>query len=586
MIDKYFDKLNKDKISRLYSLYISDVIPLNIDTAIKSLKVFFESEKNLFAIISRLSPEEKTIATICYFKDGAEETELLENSKLEKNKLKYLLYLLELKLIVFEENNKYHLNREFPYNQILSFKHFFNTVEENQKLSAVSKNVIIGIINYFYTNKIPKSKLREERYFHSNLFYSIFPGFDKEIIINAAKAVFDKLLYRGYFDESKEFFSLKIKQYNDLIKLNTISLYSYLVFDAIDYPHIKFFKILPYTASNDKNEGSNNISKLCDLLDINPDYDLNMLKTLCFIKNNDTGFLTSKPIQKDEKLSNLRVNSDFNIYFTGNLSETVIASICKAEKIDTLSTYVIEKANVIKAFDYYKSAEKIISELNLLNVDIPDIIKARLRNWEEMYNKISLYEGLVLTASTQEAMIIKNLPLLKIHILKELSDTVFLMNRETQDQWRNLLSYSGLDAIGGVKNRQDKPLSYKKPDNYIYNEDNDIPLTDTEIIIKDDGKQAIDSNLIINETQLIHLKNQMISISGFDTRAKQIFLEKLLNENGKPVYVTIENEEFKAIVIELYKENKIYHTSLFRISDEKVITVPVSKIYSLCALRF
>lgn len=584
MIDNYFDKLNKDQISRLYSLYISNAIPQNIDTAIKNLKVFFESENNIFAVISRLSREEKIIATICYFKNGTEESELLEKSKLVKDKLKYLLYLLELKLIIFRENNKYHLNKEFAYRQIFSFRYFFNTFEENQKLSAVNKNVINGIINYFYTNKIPKSKVREERYFQSSLFYSIFPGFDKEIIINSAKAVFYKLLAHGYFEESKEFFSLKIKQYNDLIKLNTISLYSYLIFDVIDYPHIKFFKILPYTASNDKNEGADNLLKLCGLLDIKPDYDQNMLSALCFVKKDDTGFLTTKPIQKDERLSNLRVNSDFNIYFTGTLSENVIASICKAEKIDTLSTYVIEKANVIKALDYYKSAEKIISELNLLNVDIPNIIGSRIGNWEEMYNKISLYEGLVLTASPQEAMIIKNLPLLKIHILKELSDTVFLMNKETRDQWKNILAYSGLDAIGGIKNSQD-PLSYKKPEAYIDHDDYDIPLTDNEMIINADDP-AIDSNLIINENQLTHLKNQTMTISGFDTRAKQIFLEKLLNERGKPVHVTIENEEFKAIVTNLYKEDKIYYTSLFRLSDEIVITVPVSKIYSLRALRF
>ena len=432
----------------------------------------------------------------------------------------------------------------------------------------------------FRSENIPTHQSHTEKYFRSDFLTSIFPGLSKAFITDLARHLFNVLINNDYLIIRGNHYTLEPQTLNLFIALNTPSLLSFFIFNTVSEATIKFLTFLPYLRANESSKACENIQKLALLVQLRKTPEIEALEHLNLVKvNNETLEAASKIDGDNPTNSTLSINSDLSIFFTGTLPQnSIIPLISTAEKIDTLSTYVINKENIAKAFDYFHSSKEIISRLSLSCENIPPLVINRIENWENMYNKISFYEGLVMVTSALEAKIIDSLPLIQIHIIKRLSDTVFLMNKTSEAQWRRILYYAGFELLGQVN--KEETVETKEIKNLEFTTEKELKRVPSTLNLekvkttietlptnlKLCALQELKHNLLVNETQLTFLKElSQITVSGFDVKAKQNLLDKMSKEVGRSIKVILDEDEFEALVLDLHKEQKIYYLILLHL---------------------
>lgn len=602
MLKDYLETLSDEQISRLATIYTGkNDIAFSKNKLITRLISFFSTTENLNQILSALSDKEKAIVNILYIKKEARLEDFVSLLALPLPVIQHNLFLLKLKLVVFKEEKVYSLNPDYNLKSIVNLEELFPSFKQSEDFKAVNRNVILAILNHFYSENIPTHQSHTEKYFRSDFLTSIFPGLSKAFITDLARHLFNVLINNDYLIIRGNHYTLEPQTLNLFIALNTPSLLSFFIFNTVSEATIKFLTFLPYLRANESSKACENIQKLALLVQLRKTPEIEALEHLNLVKvNNETLEAASKIDGDNPTNSTLSINSDLSIFFTGTLPQnSIIPLISTAEKIDTLSTYVINKENIAKAFDYFHSSKEIISRLSLSCENIPPLVINRIENWENMYNKISFYEGLVMVTSALEAKIIDSLPLIQIHIIKRLSDTVFLMNKTSEAQWRRILYYAGFELLGQVN--KEETVETKEIKNLEFTTEKELKRVPSTLNLekvkttietlptnlKLCALQELKHNLLVNETQLTFLKElSQITVSGFDVKAKQNLLDKMSKEIGRSIKVILDEDEFEALVLDLHKVQKVYYTTLYNLETDTELTVPVSKIYSLSLLGF
>ena len=184
---------------------------------------------------------------------------------------------------------------------------------------------------------------------------------------------------------------------------------------------------------------------------------------------------------KSEEDSAVYVSADFTIRYHSCSRDSIFHLYTFPSLVDTMVTLEMNRDSIRNGFDSSLTADDIIASFAGCNVSAG--VENRIRAWWEDYNSVRMYDCIYLETSEERAGIISQLPLMKIHIMKKVGSTGFLMRKSTEKQWRVILTYSGFDMLGktvaeDTDDRKDdafipsaslKPFSIK-----------DIPLTREE----------------------------------------------------------------------------------------------------------
>lgn len=163
------------------------------------------------------------------------------------------------------------------------------------------------------------------------------------------------------------------------------------------------------------------------------------------------------------------IDSDLSLTFTGELeplsSGNFLHIIAKVQKIDVVTTYEINRTTLCKGFDYGLSVDQILSYLKELTPSLPPSLESNLRTWREEFSSITIYDGIVIKSDERIGRIFRALPALQSHIITEIDKNIFLMSKQSESTWREIIKGSGVGvlptSIGEIHRFENESLSNK-----------------------------------------------------------------------------------------------------------------------------
>lgn len=304
---------------------------------------------------------------------------------------------------------------------------------------------------------------------------------------------------------------------------------------------------------------------------------------------------------KSEEDSAVYVSADFTIRYHSCSRDSIFHLYTFPSLVDTMVTLEMNRDSIRNGFDSSLTADDIIASFSGCKVSAG--VENRIRSWWEDYNSVRMYDCIYLETSEERAGIISQLPLMKIHIMKKIGSTGFLMRKSTEKQWRVILTYSGFDMLGktvaeDTDDRKDdafiptpplKPFSIKaipltreeKPDYY-----KNLLAIEIRKKASDDNREAylelLSAGYILSESQIV--KDKVIpfsrSISGFNFQAKLSFIKKNIARSDALFEITTVDGKFVCSFEKLEGDGA---ESILSVLDEdgKNHSVPVSRIFKI-----
>ena len=227
--------------------------------------------------------------------------------------------------------------------------------------------------------------------------------------------------------------------------------YSFLDVDK-KYPEITFLRILNILEKEESQSYWGMGEKT------NPEFFFMALETAGFIgKSSKENFWHFFPVQTEEKAKPIiAFDSAFSIILYPGISFEEIIKLASFSNVkdDTLFNFEITKASAVRGFDLGLSADDIINILKDISQDrIDEGLEWTLKDWENQYGDISLFEGLVLTLSEERRYLAETKTLVSL-ISKTLAPGVYLLSADRPDVEAVLLK-AGVEIIG--RPNLDKP---------------------------------------------------------------------------------------------------------------------------------
>ena len=210
---------------------------------------------------------------------------------------------------------------------------------------------------------------------------------------------------------------------------------------------------------------------LSTLLDTIPIYHTRGLRTACLmasyrsrlpIANMDefiallfTVGLTSVQKPKKELLDQPHlqpaIDSDLTISFTEGVpvvdGKDLLHCLAFVRKVDVVTSYEVNKATIMRAFDLGLTVEEILRYLEGLTQSIPQGLQNLIGHWKEEFSSIVIYDGILVKANERLSRIIEALPTLQPFLISRIADGMYLFSRNSEAQWREILSSTGIGLL-------------------------------------------------------------------------------------------------------------------------------------------
>ena len=312
------------------------------------------------------------------------------------------------------------------------------------------------------------------------------------------------------------------------------------------------------------------------------------------------GFILGDEDKSDEE-STVYVSADFTIRYHSCSRDSIFHLYTFPSLVDTMVTLEINRDSIRNGFDSSLTADDIIASFSGCKVSAG--IENRIRSWWEDYNSLRMYDCIYLETNEERAGIISRLPLMKIHIIKRVGSTGFLMRKSTEKQWRVILTYSGFDMLGKTVREENgdgkddaiicpppaKPFNIKgipltreeKPDYY-----KNLLAIEIRKKASEDNREAylemLSAGYILSESQIV--KDKVIpfsrSISGFNFQSKLSFIKKNTARSDALFEITTVDEK---IVCSFEKLEGDGAESILYVLDEdgRNQKIPVSRIFKI-----
>ena len=314
--------------------------------------------------------------------------------------------------------------------------------------------------------------------------------------------------------------------------------------------------------------------------------------------------------------SGLLVDSDQTISYEGtSLSDDILYRIAEIEVLDHQKCYRVTKESFVLALDsgltfseieHYlqtrsraSSAQPLLKQLSLLY---------------ERYRRVAIYDALVLSCDERTANLLTNLPSLKEHVLSSLAPTIFLMRRDSEDVWRQILVDSG-QLLGATKRHEQievlqaeehglftsllahaatcqapkvPNLTGPKPEAEV-----DLALLEAIQNAKLSGEQRADlehrfhAKLIYAKEQIVaQVLNTVLEAGGFDYQGKVSLCRQAAGKTNIALELQLTDQELVVQALEVaYTPQKEALLKAAVMPTMEVKIIPVSKIFLVRLVR-
>ncbi len=607
--------------------------PFNRQQVNRSILSFFLNQDNLTAQISAIGDREKQILALIYLLKEVEDAQLLAFCP----EMPYYVLSLRLenlcdRLLLFKLKKTYVLNpllEPFLESYISSSKAKImydsaihaNGMDTVVYFSAMLKdspsggktnvpyadsNTARAIFNLLINGAVPQREANLHHFIKSGKLKLIFPRFEEKQGIHLFELYKNLALGTKTVERNGEHVALNFEKCKKLLQQSTYDL-NMSALEAKDGPSSawacnKALTILNYFPTS--------VEYLCRLINsFKPNTDVKVLfedlKALGLVYlDKEVAFFNTSVLEKPLERSALTINTDLTVSYYGNPEPTdLLFLFANIQTCDNLVVYAITRDSFARALDLGLSKKTIEDYLNN-----EELTKSLFDQWEAAVSRIKLYDGIILNCTNELAVIVKGIPEISDHIMKEFSANLFLMRRSTYGSWSKALA-KAID-LEALPTPVTEPLasseqSFVSCTNYsaqfttlpqeTANFSNllDWQQQEQELLAEAKKKgclspeleELITSKLIISKSQIgkDFRYSKLPSASGFDYNAKLSLIKKAcgskprilrleLNDENLVVFPTsvVKNENGKAIlkakVIPSGEERNISIGSVFKVS--------------------
>ncbi|MGE4453928.1 MAG: hypothetical protein AB7D92_05290 [Sphaerochaeta sp.] len=320
-----------------------------------------------------------------------------------------------------------------------------------------------------------------------------------------------------------------------------------------------------------------------------------------------------------EKRSALIIDSDQTISYQGICKDgDILYRFAFLEVLDHQRRYHLSKESILGAFDAslcYGEIKEYL-ETNSMHGMNPSLDK-QLQMLSERYQNISVWDGLILSCDERTANLVNNLPSLKEHRLKTLAPTIFLMRRESEDQWRQILQAAGqlvgatrsFERIEVIKEKEHPqflasikeasalhphcPLPSQasmlvqkaQPDEEIRQAIAKASLSKAE---REDLEHRFQRRMIISSSQIVpQILNPILEAGGFDYQGKVGLCKQASGKKDILLELQLPDQELIVQALELAftpQKEALLKAAVMPTMEVKIL--PVSKLFLVRLVRF
>lgn len=175
------------------------------------------------------------------------------------------------------------------------------------------------------------------------------------------------------------------------------------------------------------------------------------------------------------------------------------ACLTEIKKFNLYPQFELNRTSYTRGHDIKLHSMNILETLEHLNArPLPQNILVSVKSWEDEYNLVKIYQGIVLTVNPEKRIIIQHLQNLDSYIIKELADGIYLMDSDSIKEWKTIINNAGINVPGIQKNnvKTKEPSIFKQMDYLQISEDIKIPeVIPTEFIKQTEFKTELTSKL-------------------------------------------------------------------------------------------
>jgi len=258
------------------------------------------------------------------------------------------------------------------------------------------------------------------------------------------------------------------------------------------------------------------------------------------------------------------------------------ACLTEIKKFDIYPDFELNRASYTRGHDCKLYSKDIIKTLeDLSGRPIPQNIQVSVKSWEEEYNRVKIYEGIILSVNSEKRVIVEHLQNLQIYIKKELAPGIYLMDPENIREWRIIIENAGINVpvIQKVHTNSEEHTILFSPG--ILNDSdflkipvctNRIPVEkynfkdelnkklNTINLSKDEStgfKIRIDKKLILYPEQIQHgnIRTEKTEASGMDYTGKIRLIERAIQSKSELLEISFGNPIEKIITYLVKPDN-------------------------------
>ena len=272
-------------------------------------------------------------------------------------------------------------------------------------------------------------------------YLSIFPSRDKERVKRALIKCFERFIELNIIDETEDELTLSKDSALSFFSLSEINRLSYMLTSEENRDKALFALTLAFKLNIEEDKLDYYLGLIHRITDYSLDKEF--LFDFDILRNND-GYISGADL-KEEKTQSGIISSDFTLTYT-SLSSLPLFLFLKAEKDDKVKLWRITKESIKAAFDYGFSLNEVLASLESL-AELPKMVEQRIESWWNSYSKIKIRRALVLETDEKSAKLLDSLKEFNEFVLYKSSPTLFFMDEEKEERWRDMLIASGFEML-------------------------------------------------------------------------------------------------------------------------------------------
>lgn len=480
-------------------------------------------------------------------------------------------------------------------------------VVKPQAQPLADRNVLFAILNLLTNGSVPVREANVQRFLKTDRLVKVFPQFKRDDSLRMFILVRNLAMKTGAVKSRGGRFVLDRAKADGLIRSSDLSLLMKAV-PGVDGTAVSRLLGLLGAHGMESRAFEDLYGVISGADDQVSGQVLKDIMAFGYIVEKD-GRLFLNPAMKEAPVpqSHLSIDSDMEVSYFGIPSENdILFLFADIDVCDKLVRYVVTKNSFARALDLGLARREIESYLGITDNE-------QLRMWEMSFGRISLYDGIVVRCDDQVGRLMKMLPQVKDHIVREIADGVFLMDRSSYHTWQEALAraidmpqlplplMSAEDQTDGGQPSDEEIVLMAPPAAHDGSKEEDWNSIREDLLshaahegcLSDDVKGLIDARLIYSRSQIGKgfRYATLPTAGGLDYNAKLAILRAALRKSSSEdlplMRLELTDEVLIAQPVELLKGDSKGSVIRVRIlPDDKERSIPVSSIFRITVLRW